>query len=212
MLDLKGVTFFWPGWPETYRFDLTVAPAEIVAVTGPSGAGKSTLLDLVAGFLTPSEGTIRLGDTDLVPLPPEDRPVSILFQADNVFEHLTAARNVELGLPRRMPRAERSGAIEQALREVGLEGLGGRKAANLSGGQRQRVALARTLVRARPVLLLDEPFSALDADTAGTMRELVGQLTRTHDWHVVLVTHQPEDVAALADRRYELGSGTLTPA
>ncbi|HEY8594602.1 MAG TPA: ATP-binding cassette domain-containing protein [Devosiaceae bacterium] len=209
MLALDAVSFAWPGWPDRYVFELVVEAGEIVAVTGPSGSGKSTLLDLVAGFLRPLSGSVRLDGESLDDLPPERRPVSILFQGDNLFDHLTAARNVALGLPRDLPRQARARTIASALDEVGLSGLGDRPSARLSGGQKQRVALARTLARNKPVLLLDEPFSALDRDTAGQMRDLVARLTRANRWHTILVTHQQDDVDALADRRFALHHGTL---
>jgi thiamine transport system ATP-binding protein len=209
MLALEGVEFGWPGYPQHYCFDMQAAPGEVTAVSGESGAGKSTLLDLIAGFLAPTSGRIMLDGRDLGPLAPEDRPVSILFQSDTLFEHLSAARNVSLGLPRRMPPAERTAKVAQALAEVGMAGITGQRAATLSGGQKQRVALARTLLRARPVLLLDEPFSALDDETRALTRTLVGELTTRHGWTTMLVSHNSDDIAELAHRRYRLAEGRL---
>ncbi|HEV7276471.1 MAG TPA: ATP-binding cassette domain-containing protein [Devosiaceae bacterium] len=202
MLVLDRVTFAYPGQSVPYDFSLQAEPGEVTAVTGASGSGKSTLLDLIAGFLLPSAGSIRLGDTDLLPLPPEARPVSVLFQSETLFDHLSAAHNVALGLPSRLPRRKAAEQVRQALAEVGLPELGEQPAATLSGGQKQRVALARTLLRARPVLLLDEPFSALDDETRGTTRNLVKSLTEQQNWVTLLVSHHSEDVAAMARRRY----------
>ena len=204
MLALDAVTFAYSGGP-SYRFDMTANAGEITAIRGQSGAGKSTLLDLVAGFQRPAGGSIRIDGTDVTALPPERRPVSILFQSETLFEHLSAARNVALGLP---GRAE-PGRIEAALAEVGLAGIGAQRAATLSGGQKQRVALARTLLRNRPVLLLDEPFSALDDETRLATRDLVRRLTRQQKWATVLVTHHADDISALADRVYRLEGGVL---
>lgn len=193
-----------------YEFTFEAHPGQITAVSGPSGSGKSTLLDLIAGFLAPTGGTLTLDGRDLLPLPPEQRPVSILFQTETLFEHLTAARNLELGLPKHTPTDEVRGQIVQALAEVGLPGVVAQRASTLSGGEKQRVALARTLLRNRPVLLLDEPFSALDDDTRGTVRLLVKALTERHRWTTVLVSHHADDVSALAARRYSLADGRLT--
>lgn len=209
MLVLDRVTFAYAGQPAPYEFSLTAEAGEVTAVTGASGSGKSTLLDLIAGFLVPSTGSMRLGDTDLLPLPPEARPVSVLFQSETLFEHLSATHNVALGLPPRTPRAEAAKLVATALAEVGLPDVGGQRAGTLSGGQKQRVALARTLLRARPVLLLDEPFSALDDETRATIRGLVKTLTERQRWTTLLVSHHAEDVAALARRRYHLEDGML---
>jgi thiamine transport system ATP-binding protein len=209
MLEAEHLTFTHPG--ATRRFDLSFVarPGEITAVSGQSGAGKSTLLDLVAGFLAPTGGRLTLDGRDLLPLPPEARPVSILFQSEILFEHLTAARNIELGLPRDTPAAKRDELIGSALAEVGLPGVLRQRSETLSGGEKQRVALARTLLRNRPVLLLDEPFSALDDETRGTIRMLVRSLTERHGWTTLLVSHHVDDVEALATRRYVLEDGRL---
>lgn len=205
MLVLEDVVFRYPEG-EPYRFEMRAEAGEVTAVGGASGSGKSTLLDLIAGFLTPISGHIELDGVDLLPLPPEKRPVSILFQSETLFEHLSVARNVVLGLPR---SAADAGQVARALAEVGLEGLETRRAEKLSGGQKQRVALARTLLRNRPVLLLDEPFSALDDETRQTVRALVLRLTRAQGWHTVLVSHHADDVEALASRRFLLAGSRL---
>ena len=207
MLALEDVAFAYPGASQTYRFAMNAAAGEITAIRGASGAGKSTLLDLVAGFLLPALGHITISGADVTQLTPERRPVSIQFQSETLFEHLSAARNVALGLPRPDPAR-----VTAALAEVGLPDIGPQRAATLSGGQKQRVALARTLLRDRPVLLLDEPFSALDDDTRATTRALVKSLTRKHKWATVLVTHHADDIAAIADRVYLLQNGVLTAA
>jgi thiamine transport system ATP-binding protein len=207
MLALDGVTYAHPGQSEPYVFSMQASPGAVTAVRGASGSGKSTLLDLIAGFLVPASGSIRLDGKDLVPLKPEARPVSILFQAESLFEHLSAARNVGLGLPPGTPDLHRR--VESALKEVGLSGVGRQRAETLSGGQKQRVALARTLLRNRPVLLLDEPFSALDDETRAASRTLVGELTVRHGWIAILVSHHSEDIAALARRTYRIDAGTL---
>lgn len=212
MLEAEKLSFTHPGATRRYELSFTAAPGEITAVSGQSGAGKSTLLDLVAGFLTPQGGSLTLDGKDLIPLPPEARPVSILFQSETLFEHLSAGRNLALGLPRDTPRAAAENRIAEALAEVGLAGIEAQRAATLSGGEKQRVALARTLLRDRPVLLLDEPFSALDDNTRATMRELVRGLTERHRWITMLVSHHADDVDALATRHYRLEDGRLVSA
>jgi thiamine transport system ATP-binding protein len=210
MLRVEHLAYAHPGQAQPYIFSFRAEAGEVTAISGASGAGKSTLLDLLAGFLTPSAGRIDLDNQDLVPLPPEARPVSLLLQSESLFEHLTAARNVALGLPARTDRAEAQRQIHAALAEVGLEGIGDQVAHTLSGGQKQRVALARTLLRARPLLLLDEPFSALDDETRVAVRDLVRTLTVRHAWHTILVSHHADDVEALASRRYLLSDRRLT--
>ncbi|QQR39601.1 ATP-binding cassette domain-containing protein [Devosia rhizoryzae] len=209
MLRASDLEFRYRPEEAPYRFSFEAAAGEVTAISGASGSGKSTLLDLLAGFLQPSRGALTLDDTNLLPLEPEHRPVSLLLQSDNLFEHLSAVGNVDLGMPRGERGREK---VDDALAEVGLSGLGGRPASTLSGGQKQRVALARTLLRNRPVLLLDEPFSALDDETRGTVRTLVGELTNRHSWHTVLVSHHADDIAALASRHYRIIDKKLSEA
>lgn len=210
MLIADRLVFAYPGASLTYELSLTARPGEITSVSGQSGSGKSTLLDLIAGFLAPASGSLTLDGRDLLPLPPEQRPVSILFQSETLFEHLSAARNIALGLARGLDSAERDRRIAAALEEVGLPGVEHQRAETLSGGEKQRVALARTLLRNRPILLLDEPFSALDDTTRLTTRQLVRSLTERHGWITLLVSHHADDIAALATRSYRLENGRLS--
>lgn len=209
MLRAEDLTFAYPGQANPYIFSMNALPGEVTAISGASGSGKSTLLDLLAGFQFPTSGRLVLNDIDLLPLPPEQRPLSLLLQSESLFDHLSAARNVALGLPAETPRAETTQKVAQALAEVGLDGFGDQRALTLSGGQKQRVALARTLLRNRPVLLLDEPFSALDDETRQVIRALVKTLTVRHDWYTILVSHHADDVAALASHRYRLVDNRL---
>ena len=209
MLRTADLVFAHPGQETPYHFSLEARPGEVTAISGASGSGKSTLLDLLAGFIAPVSGSLTLDGKDLLLAPPEARPVSLLLQADNLFEHLSAEDNAVLGLPRGTQKAIGHQRVAEALAEVGLVGFEAKQAANLSGGQKQRVALARTLLRDRPVLLLDEPFSALDDETRRTTRELVGDLTRRHGWHTVLVSHHADDIAALAAAHYRIVQGRL---
>ncbi|MBN9334222.1 ATP-binding cassette domain-containing protein [Devosia sp.] len=211
MLRAEHLAFAYGAETQTYDFSFEAEAGTVTAVSGASGSGKSTLLDLLAGFLAPESGTLTLDGADLVPLSPETRPLSLLLQSDNLFDHLTARENVALGLPKGMDRTEGHSRVEAVLARMGLEGLAD-QAATLSGGQKQRVALARTLLRDRAVLLLDEPFSALDDETRKTIRALVGELTASEGWHTILVSHHEDDIVALATRHYRLEKGRLTPA
>lgn len=202
MLNINQLQFSYGPQAPQYDFSLQVEAGEILGISGKSGSGKSTLLDLIAGFLRAQSGRIALDDQELTPLPTEQRPISILFQKDNVFEHLTAQKNVELGLD------EPKGA-DALLAQVDLNGFEKSICAELSGGQQQRVALARTLGRDRPILLLDEPFSALDDQTADEMRQLVRQLVTQKKWHTILVSHHQKDLTELATRQLSLSGGKL---
>lgn len=207
MLVADRLTFAHPGQSSAYAFSFKAAQGEITAISGPSGWGKSTLLDLIAGFLQPVSGRLTLEGRDLLKLTPEARPLSILFQSELLFEHLSVAANIALGLPRGAPDLKARTAA--ALDDVGLPGIEQQIAATLSGGQKQRVALARTLLRNRPILLLDEPFSALDDAARAQSRDLVLKLTREGGWHTVLVSHHTEDIDAVAARRYRIVDGQL---
>jgi thiamine transport system ATP-binding protein len=178
-----------------------VVPMGVTAVIGPSGGGKSTLLSAVAGFLEPKTGCIFWDQDDLNGRPPGDRPVSMLFQDNNLFPHLTIAQNVGLGLrPGLRLSDDQTGRVEDALQHVGLANFGGRKPGALSGGQQSRAALARVLVSDRPLVLLDEPFAALGPALKGEMLELVRDVVVGAGKSVVMVTHDPNDAKRLADQ------------
>lgn len=212
MLEAEHLAFAYGKETQTYDFSFEAEAGSVTAISGASGSGKSTLFDLIAGFLAPKSGALTLDGANLLPLPPETRPLSLLLQSDNLFDHLSARENIALGLPKGTSKAEGRQRVEEVLVRVGLEGPADQTAATLSGGQKQRVALARTLLRHRAILLLDEPFSALDDDTRKVIRALVGELTQSEGWHTILVSHHEDDIAALAARRYRLAEGRLTPA
>jgi len=188
--------------------DFTVAEAARVAVIGPSGGGKSTLLAVIAGFLAPDRGRVTWRGRDLEALSPGKRPMSILFQDNNLFPHLTAAQNVGLGLrpDLRLSRGDHE-QVAQAMARVGLSGLEARRPAAMSGGQQSRVALARVLLRAQPVLLLDEPFAALGPALKVEMLNLVRDLTTEAGTTLLMVTHDPADARAMADKTVLVADG-----
>ncbi|QDZ00418.1 thiamine ABC transporter ATP-binding protein [Nitratireductor mangrovi] len=196
-IRIENVAFSYGG--PTMQFDLDVPASTLMALMGPSGSGKSTLLSLIAGFETPLQGEIRIGDIDITPLQPAARPVSMVFQENNLFAHLDVAANVGLGRSPslRLGAADRE-AIAMALAKVGLAGKEKRLPRELSGGERQRVALARALVRDKPVLLLDEPFASLGPALRRDMLELVARLHAETGMTVVMVTHDPDDARTVA--------------
>lgn len=206
---LDGVEFAWPGGP-LMRFDLSVPAGEILALMGHSGSGKSTLLSLIAGFETPLAGEIRIAGKDVSSLAPALRPVSMIFQENNLFAHLDVVANVGLGRsPSLRLSAEDRAEIGQALARVGLAGKEGRLPRELSGGERQRVALARALVRDRPVLLLDEAFASLGPALRDDMLDLVDDLHASKGMTVIMVTHDPRDARRIASRTAILENGTI---
>jgi thiamine transport system ATP-binding protein len=194
----------------TMSFDVAIEASAITAVMGPSGSGKSTLLNLIAGFETPQAGRILIGGMDVTSLEPATRPVSMVFQENNLFAHLTVQQNVGLGRsPALRLAAEDREAVAGALDRTGLAGKEKRLPRELSGGERQRVALARVLVRDRPVLLLDEPFAALGPALRDDMLDLVQGVHDERKMTVVLVTHRPEDARRVAQRMIFLDNGTV---
>ncbi|WP_284278115.1 thiamine ABC transporter ATP-binding protein [Mesorhizobium huakuii] len=205
---LEKVSFSYGEAPLT--FDVAFAAAEITAIMGPSGSGKSTLLNLVAGFETPQSGRVLIGGADVGADPPSARPVSMVFQENNLFGHLSVEQNVGLGRSAslRLTEADRI-AIAEALERTGLSGKERRLPRELSGGERQRVALARVLVRDRPVLLLDEPFASLGPALRDDMLDLVAGVHAERGMTVLFVTHQPEDARRIGQNLVFLNNGTV---
>lgn len=192
--------------------DLTVPAGSICAIVGPSGAGKSTLLNVIAGFFAAREGHVLWDGAALDGLPPGERPVSMVFQDNNLFPHLTAFQNVALGLrPSLKLTPEETRVVEDALARVGLAGLGARRPGELSGGQQSRVALARVLVRRKPLLLLDEPFAALGPALRAEMLDLVRSVASETGATVLMVSHDPDDARRIADLTIYLGEGRAHP-
>ena len=208
MLKLTDITWLYHHLP--MRFTLSVARGEQVAILGPSGAGKSTLLSLIAGFLTPARGTLLIEGEDHTTTPPSRRPVSMLFQENNLFSHLNVEQNIGLGLdPGLKLSAEQKEKRRHIAQQMGIETLMARLPGELSGGQRQRVALARCLVREQPVLLLDEPFSALDPALRQEMLTLVSDICHTRQLTLLMVSHSVEDAARIAPRSVVVADGRI---
>jgi thiamine transport system ATP-binding protein len=208
LLEVADLTLTYPDFTASYT--LSVPSGALCALIGPSGGGKTTLLHAIAGFAAPSRGALRFGGRDLLAMSPAARPLSILFQEHNLFPHLTAAQNVGLGVSPDL-RLDKAGhaRVRDALARVGLDGLGLRRPTELSGGQRQRVALARSLVRNRPLMLLDEPFGGLDPGLRREMVALVDALRREQGLTVLVSIHTPEDIGMAADLMAYVAEGQV---
>ena len=194
--------------------DLAVRPGELVALLGPSGCGKTTTLRLVAGFLAPEAGEIRVGDRVLssptAVIPPERRRMAMIFQSYALWPHMTVAQNVAYGLRwGDVPRSDRERRVEEMLRVVQLAGYGGRYPGELSGGQQQRVAVARALVVEPEILLLDEPLSNLDASLREEMRFEIRRLHEQFGITTLYVTHDQAEAMVISDRVAVLQHGRV---
>ncbi len=210
MIRLNKVTFNYQAMP--MYFDLRINRGEKVAVIGASGAGKSTLLNLIAGFEYADSGEIWLNGENHSKSPPHLRPVSMLFQENNLFMHLTVQQNIALGLTANLKLdPQHCRQVEQAASAVGLREFLTRLPTQLSGGQKQRVALARCLLRDKPILLLDEPFSALDPPLRAEMLQLLQKLGTEKTLTVLIVTHQPDELRGYIDRILTVEQGRIVP-
>lgn len=208
MLTLNNLTYLYQHLP--MRFSLHAGRGERLAILGPSGAGKSTLLNLIAGFLPVSQGSLTINGVDHTNSVPAQRPVSMLFQENNLFSHLSVEQNLGLGLhPGLKLTSDQRLQVTAIAQQVGLSEMLSRLPGQLSGGQRQRVALARCLLRDRPVLLLDEPFSALDPALRGEMLNLVRAVCETRAITLLMVSHSLEDAQQIAPRSVVVVDGRV---
>ncbi|WP_342163159.1 ABC transporter ATP-binding protein [Methylobacterium sp. SD21] len=199
--------------PIPLAVDLACGPSELLALVGPSGGGKTTVLRTIAGLYRPGEGQVTCGGTAWldtgsgIDLAPHRRRVGMVFQSYALFPHMTALGNVVAAMGH-LPEARRAERARALLRLVHLDGLGERRPSALSGGQQQRVAVARALARDPDVLLLDEPFAAVDRRTRRRLQEELGELRATLRIPIVLVTHDLDEAVRLADRLCVLDRGT----
>ena len=209
-LELEGLSKHYGAVVAVADVTLEVADGEFLVLLGPSGCGKTTTLRMIAGFVEPSAGAIRLGGKALNHLPPWKRSAGLVFQSYALFPHLTVGENVAFGLEmRKLPQAEISARVEEALRLVRLEHLEGRLPRQLSGGQQQRVALARAIAIRPDVLLLDEPLSNLDAKLRVEVRVEIRRLQRSLGLTTVMVTHDQEEALTMADRLAVMSEGRV---
>ncbi len=213
-ITIRAVEKSFGRYPALNSIDLEVRDGELLALLGPSGSGKTTLLRVIAGLEFPEQGQVLFGDQDVTYAHAAARQVGFVFQQYALFKHMTVAKNVAFGLDVRKgaakpPQTEIKARVEELLKLVELDGLGGRFPSQLSGGQRQRVALARALAVSPRVLLLDEPFGALDATVRKSLRR---ELRRIHDATgvtTIFVTHDQEEALELADRVAILNAGRI---
>jgi putative spermidine/putrescine transport system ATP-binding protein len=210
-VELDDVSFRYPGsGAGVHDVALTIAPGELVACMGPSGCGKTTLLRLVAGFLAPAQGSVRLGGVDVTTTPARERACGVVFQSYALFPTMRVWENVAYPLRvRGMDEAERRARAGAMLERVGLSPLADRLPRQLSGGQQQRVALARALVFEPRALLLDEPLSALDAGTRVALRDEIRALQRDQGIATLLITHDQDEALSLGDRVAVMRDGRI---
>jgi putative spermidine/putrescine transport system ATP-binding protein len=209
-LALNGLSKHYGDFYAVREVSLTIADGEFLVLLGPSGCGKTTTLRMVAGFIEPSAGHVRLAGQDVTLLPPWRRNAGMVFQSYALFPHMTVAQNVAFGLEmRKLSRADIDRRVEETLALVRLGGYGARLPRQLSGGQQQRVALARALAIRPDVLLLDEPLSNLDAKLRQEVRVEIRELQRQLGLTTVMVTHDQEEALTMADRLVVMNEGAV---
>ena len=216
-MQIRGVTKHFSPTEGVFSIDLDVYEGELVTLLGPSGCGKTTLLRAIGGFHQIDEGEIRLDGTPIQNLPPEKRPTAMVFQSYNLWPHMTIYENMAFGLRlRKQSKQEIAQKVAHMLDVVKMPGCEKKYPAQLSGGQQQRIAIARALLLEPSVLLLDEPFSALDAKIRGQMREELKRIQQSLGITIVFVTHDQEEAMALSDRIAVMRQGDIeqvgTPA
>jgi sulfate transport system ATP-binding protein len=210
MIAVKDVNKHYGDFHALHDVSIDIAPGKLTALLGPSGSGKSTLLRVIAGLEVPDSGTVIIEDADVTNVPPQRRDIGFVFQHYAAFKHMTVRDNVAFGLKvRRKPKSEITAKVDELLGIVGLAGYQERYPSQLSGGQRQRMALARALAIEPKVLLLDEPFGALDAKVRAELRAWLRRLHEEVDVTTVLVTHDQEEAMELADRIVVLNDGRI---
>ena len=215
MLELRHIHHHWTGpngqpQPLLQGVNLQVAPGQTVALLGPSGSGKSTLLKIIAGLEWPASGSVWLDGQDISDWPPEKRRLALMFQDFALFPHINLQDNVAFGLVEQgMGRAAAREKAQALLQRFGLEGRGAERVDTLSGGEQQRVALGRALITQPRALLLDEPFSALDAELRVSLREEFAHHIAEHGMRALLVTHDEAEARAMASAAWRLQGGGL---
>ncbi len=209
-IDVAGVTKRFGDFVALDDVDLTIPTGRLTALLGPSGGGKTTLLRIIAGLETPDAGSVEIQGVDATALPVQKRNVGFVFQHYAAFKHLSVRRNVAFGLEiRKRPKAEVERTVDELLHLVHLEGFADRKPSQLSGGQRQRMALARALAIEPSVLLLDEPFGALDAQVRKELRDWLRRLHDERPVTTVFVTHDQEEALEVADTIVVINDGRI---
>ena len=209
-IDVEGISKRFGDFTALEDVTLEVPKGSLTALLGPSGSGKSTLLRIIAGLETPDTGSILIDERDVTDARPQDRAIGFVFQHYAAFAHMTVRDNVAFGLRiRKRPKEEVKAKVDELLALVGLTAWGGQRPAQLSGGQRQRMALARALAVEPQVLLLDEPFGALDANVRAELRQWLRRLHDEQGVTTVLVTHDQEEAMEVADKLAVMNVGKI---
>ena len=209
-LDIIDMTKLYKNGDGVKNIFLQVKEGELLTLLGPSGCGKTTILRTIGGFIDVTSGDITIDGQSIVNLPPEKRPTSMVFQSYNLWPHMTVQQNLEYGLKlRKVPAAERAKRVEEGLALVKMSGFESKYPGQMSGGQQQRIAIARSLLLEPSVLLLDEPFSALDAKIRMQMREELRKIQTDLNITVVFVTHDQEEAMMISDRIVVMSKGHI---
>lgn len=210
IIELQGVTKYFGDTCALHNINLEIANGEFLTLLGPSGCGKTTILRLISGFERPSKGELLLNGQEISDTPPEKRQVNTVFQSYALFPHMNVWDNVAFGLRmQRRPKTEISQRVAEVLRRVHMDSLADRMPRQLSGGQQQRVAIARAIINNPLVLLLDEPFSALDLKLRKQMQLEIKHLQRQLGITFVFVTHDQEEAFAMSDRVVVMNEGEI---
>ena len=209
-LEIRDMTMLYKSGDGVKNINLSVEKGELVTLLGPSGCGKTTILRTVGGFLHNQSGQVLIDGVDVVGLPPEKRPTAMVFQSYNLWPHMTVYENMAFGLKlRKVPKAEQKRRITEMLALIKMPGFEMKYPTQMSGGQQQRIAIGRSLLLQPDVLLLDEPFSALDAKIRSQMREELRKIQTDLNITVVFVTHDQEEAMALSDRIVVMNKGVF---
>lgn len=207
-LSVAGVSHAYAGAAAIEDVGFEVPAGTIAAILGPSGCGKSTMLRVIAGLLRPNAGSVRIGERDVTDIPARERSVGMVFQNYALFPHLTVAENVAYGISR-LPRAERRERVDELLRLVRLTAFADRLPRQMSGGQQQRVAVARALAPSPAIMLLDEPFAALDRGLRADLQFEFVRLQRSLGITAIIVTHDQDEAQSVADRLIVMNKGRV---
>lgn len=209
-LEIRDMTTLYKNGDGVRNINLSVNVGELVTLLGPSGCGKTTILRTVGGFIQCNSGEILIDGRDITHVPPEKRPTAMVFQSYNLWPHMTVMENMAFGLKlRKVPKDERRRRVMEMLELVKMAGMENKYPGQMSGGQQQRIAIGRSLLLKPDVLLLDEPFSALDAKIRSQMREELRKIQTDLNITVVFVTHDQEEAMALSDRIVVMNKGSF---
>ncbi len=212
-VELTNISKGWEGVPAVHALDMQAAPGTFTVLLGPSGCGKSTTLRIIAGLEHADDGNVRIGGREVSDLPPSRRDIAMVFQSYALFPHLSVAENILFGLKvRKTPKPEQQSKLRDTAELLGLSDYLKRKPSQLSGGQQQRVALGRAIIADKPICLMDEPLSNLDAKLRNTMRVEIRELQQSLGFTMIYVTHDQAEAITMADQVVLLHEGRVAQA